>query len=118
MSEVSVESKLRAVIAEVKGNENICVALDEQLEYIAISDTACRYLCVKAENLLGKNMLEVYPEITASRNHRNILKAFSGVTIKNEPIESRMGDLLLTSYNPVLSAGCVIAVIVCGKTLQ
>jgi hypothetical protein len=111
----SSDSKLNEVINEVNDSSNICVAVDTTLKYIAVNETACGYLRVEPGNILGKYMLELYPEITASRNHRNILKALSGLPVNNEPIESRMGDLLLTSYKPVKSGERIIAVIVCGK---
>ncbi len=99
------------VISDVMKSKDICVAVDEHLNYIALNQVAFTYLHIKQDDLLGKNAIQVFPEIIASRNHRNILKALSGKFIAGELIESRMGDILETSYTPVIFDKEVKAVI-------
>lgn len=115
MSEPVPEAILQSVIKHVNSSSFISVALNDQLVYIAINSIACAYLKLEPKDIVGKAVLEKYPEVTASKNHRNILTAFSGETIENELIESRMGDTLITSYKPYLYRNKVVAVVVKGK---
>jgi PAS domain-containing protein len=99
------------VATEVAGSKNICVAIDKELHYLAFNEAACAYLKIRAADLLGKSALQVYPEIIASRNHRNILRALSGEVIVDDLVESRMGNILKASYRPVFVNKEVQAVI-------
>ncbi|MBI3520603.1 MAG: PAS domain-containing protein [Bacteroidetes bacterium] len=103
------------VIKEVHESPNITVALNENCEYIAVNSVACDYLEMKANMLLGKSALDLYPEITASLNHRNILKALSGHSLDNQRVESRKGHILRTSYRPFSLDGTVKAIVISGK---
>jgi hypothetical protein len=105
------ENWLDSVVETVNSNEGISVAIDKQLTCIALNDTACQYLKIRPTDLLGKIAIEVYPEIIASRNHRNILRAMSGIHIPSDLVESRMGDILESSYTPVVVDREVKAVI-------
>lgn len=99
------------IIKTVLSSDKICVAVDDHLNYIAINKVACDYLNIPPENLIGKCAIQVFPEIIASRNHRNILRALSGKFIESDLVESRKGDILKTSYTPVLIDQQVKAVI-------
>ena len=72
---------------------------------------ACSYLKIKPETLVGKSAVQVYPEIIASKNHRNMLRAHSGVKIPEDFVETRMGDIVKVSYTPVVIDKEVKAVI-------
>jgi PAS domain-containing protein len=101
----------KEVIWNVTNSPDICVAIDQQLYCLALNEMACSYLNIKPEDLLGKSALQVYPEIVASRNHRNILKALTGIPIISDLVESRKGDILRASYQPVFVDNEVRAVI-------
>ena len=47
-----------------------------------------------------------------------MLHALSGHSIDNELIESRMGDILVTSYRPSFFEGNVKAIVLVGKLQQ
>lgn len=99
------------VINTVNESDKICVAVDEHLNYIALNNVACSYLKIPPDDLIGKCAIQVFPEIIASRNHRNILRALSGKFIESDLVESRKGDILKTSYTPVFIDNQVKAVI-------
>jgi PAS domain-containing protein len=111
MDITTVDQFHKEVAATVHASHDICVAIDEQLNYIAFNDKACKYLRIKATDMIGRSALQVYPDIVASRNHRNILRAISGITIPLDLVESRMGDILKASYTPVFVEKEVKAVI-------
>lgn len=107
----SIDEFYDHVRQEVNKSRDICVAVDKHLVYIGLNETACSYLKIKPEDLIGKSAIHAFPEIIASRNHRNMLKALSGEHITGELIESRMGHLLDTTYTPVYNGKEVKAVI-------
>jgi hypothetical protein len=99
------------VLNTVLSNDQICIAPDEHLNYIALNKPASAYLNIQPEALPGKCALQVFPEIIASRNHRNILRALTGIFIETDLVESRQGDILKTSYTPICIDQQVKAVI-------
>jgi hypothetical protein len=101
----------QSVTHQVMQSQDICVAVDEHLAYIALNEVACSYLNIHSADLIGVPAIERYPEIIASRNHRNILRALNGEVIESDLVESRMGDILQTSYTPVYAGKEVKAVI-------
>jgi PAS domain-containing protein len=107
----TVENFYDEVTREVMECLDICVAIDEHLAYIALNEVACQYLGIEAEDLIGISAIEKFPEIIASRYHRNMLRALSGEMIESDLVESRVGDVLRTSYTPVLAGTEVKAVI-------
>src|SRR4051812_46305736 len=111
MTPILSEDFYKEIIQRVMDSPHISVAVDEKIQYIAVNDVACTYLKIKSTDLLGKSALDLYPEIIASKNHRNMLKALSGLSLDDELIESRMGDLLVTSYRPFFMEGQVKAII-------
>jgi len=114
METMAIEDFYLEVVKEVMASPDFSVAVDEKIQYIAVNDVTCEYLNIKPEDLLGKNALDIYPEIIASKNHRNILKAISGESIEGELIESRTGGLFITSYRPVFMDEQVKAIILTG----
>ncbi len=115
MPDTVPEKILKQVLNHVNSSPYISVALNDKLIYIAINSIACSYLHLENKDIIGQAALEKYPEVIASKNHRNILTALSGATIENELIESRMGDTLITSYKPYLYKNKVVAVVIEGK---
>jgi hypothetical protein len=111
MKKYTVEDFYEGVTREVMECSDICVAVDEHLSYIALNEVACQYLGIQAEAFIGISAIQKFPEIIASRNHRNMLRALSGEVIESDLVESRVGDVLRTSYTPVLAGKEVKAVI-------
>ena len=105
------------VINTVNTSDQICVAVDEHLNYIALNMQACSYINIEPGELVGKCAIQVFPEIIASRNHRNILRALSGKFIEGDLVTGRKGDILKTSYTPIFIDNQVRAVILQATVL-
>jgi hypothetical protein len=105
------------VCNEVHSKTDVAVALDSHLNYLCLNQRACEQLQREESELLGKNIVESFPSMIASRNHRNLLKAVSGMTIKDEVVEGATGHRYLASYEPLIIEGKVNAIIVTAIVL-
>ena len=91
------------------------VTFDAHLNFREVNEVTCEYLANDADDLIGKSILDLYPGMTASKNHRNLLKALSGETIK-DIILSHVSDLKLeTTYVPVITGNRVTGISVTAK---
>src|ERR1700755_1850709 len=74
------EQILRTVLDSI---EDIVVVFDTDLNYLLANAAACKLLHKQKCEVEGKNMLELFPTLTASKSHRDLLKAVSGEPVTN-----------------------------------
>jgi PAS domain S-box-containing protein len=98
--------------AETRKEQDICIVLDKELKYVFANAAACRQLGKSEEQLTGKSILDPYPQIIASRNHRNMLRALSGIRINDPALEGPDGYSFRTEYKPLISSGKVMGLLV------
>jgi hypothetical protein len=87
------------------------VVFDKELNYLKLNKAACEHLKVKPADIIGKNILSVYPDVVASKNHRNLLKALNGLIV-NDFLKGRLGDDFHAFYKPIMKEEQVIGVFV------
>jgi PAS domain S-box-containing protein len=95
--------------------EEVMAIFDTEMNYLAANQSACNLLGKTREELEGKNMLQVFPQLTASASHRHLLAAISsGGNIIDAPSEgniTREGAKFLTNYYPLKNNGKVYSVL-------
>jgi PAS domain S-box-containing protein len=99
---------------------DVVVVLDTDLNYLFANDIACKLLEKEKEELEGKNLLVIFPNLIASKSHRHMLQALSGKDVKNARSEgtfTRNGAIYESSYYPLKRNGKVEALLVVTKTL-
>ena len=94
---------------QVQKTNHISVIFDAELKYVMLSPAALQELGLPESEVVGRNMLDLFPDLIASSNHRNILKALSGQTIQTT-IESRRQKLVRVSYKPLMVDRTIIGV--------
>ncbi len=100
--------KNKATPAETEG---FVVIFDKELQYMYVNETVLTFLARKPEELLGNSILEVYPDVIASDNHRNLLKALSGETIE-EVLQGRTPGIFFNAvYTPITLKKSVVGVL-------
>jgi PAS domain-containing protein len=88
-------------INSVLNRKEISVLFDVNLRYVLVNDTACNYLNKRSEELIGKTIMDLYPQLLTSQNLRNLIKAAKGNELM-DVIEDREGTLYATVYQPLL----------------
>lgn len=76
-------------------------------------------ICAKpyeADSLIGKNILALFPYITGTKNHLNLLKASQGETV-HDVIEGMNGAQFNCTYRPILDKGATSCIVVKSKKL-
>jgi PAS domain-containing protein len=117
MKTANIEDIYRFVTNESLAND-IAVAFDRNLHYISLNQNACRLLQKDEHELIGKCMTDLFPSVIASRNHRNMLKAATGIRIQNDVVESVTGSRFIVSYEPFLIDRQVQAIFVRAKPVD
>jgi len=81
-------------------SDDIVAIFDRYLRYVHLNEAGCKQLNTNADDLLGRNIVDMYPHIIASTNHRNLLKCLGGEEIRSV-ITGRDGELFSTVYLPI-----------------
>ncbi len=100
---------------EVTRQHDLCIALDAHLNFIAANDTACSHFNKSEYELVGRCILDLFPALIASKNHRNFLRALAGQIIENDHVVSMSGDRFNANYEPLVLNDEVKAVLVTAK---
>jgi PAS domain S-box-containing protein len=106
------------ILAEA--TEDVVAVFDADLNYLIANEAACKLLRVSREELEGNNLLELFPQLTASGSHRALLQAFSGEPVKSirsEGTFTREGAKYISSYYPLKKGRTVLAVLAITKKL-
>jgi len=117
---------LKAVLAQNKelnellegalgANDDITLVFDRNLNYIMANENACKALNRPSSDLLGKCIIDLYPETIASKNHRNLLSALSGHTIEDGISAANGSTFYSALYKPIKIDGQVMGVLVKSK---
>lgn len=95
----------------------IVVVLDSQLKYLYLNDAACQSLNRNKEELLGKRITDIYPEVLGSPNHKNLKVALEGNHV-HATIDSPGGIKIDVDYKPIFARGKVIYLLIKAKYLD
>jgi PAS domain S-box-containing protein len=96
-------------------SKDVVAVFDTEMNYLAANQSACDLLGKKREELEGKNLLQVFPQLTASPSHRHLLAAISTgeniIDAVSEGNVTREGAKFLTNYYPLKNRGKVHALV-------
>jgi len=100
--------------------DDIVAVFDTELSYLFANDAACKLLKKENHELVGKNLLELFPNLTASKSHRHLLQALSGEEVRrvrSEGTFTRNGAIYESSYYPLKSKNKVEGILAITKKL-
>jgi PAS domain-containing protein len=103
-------SLLAGIDSDYRDAKDIVTVFDKSLNYLFVNKATCIRLSKKPYELIGENLLELYPEVTASENHRNLLRAINGEILSNRLIRGKDGFLFTTHYEPLIRNNNLIGV--------
>jgi PAS domain-containing protein len=99
---------------DIEHAKDVIAAFDSNLNYIIANRAACSLLHKEKHDLEGKNLLSVFPSLTASASHRHLLSALSGKILLDVPSEGNVtkeGAKFSSDYYPLFNDNKVYAVI-------
>ncbi len=100
--------------------DGMVTIFDTDLNYLLVNKKTCALLKKQKHELEGKNMLELYPSLTASNAHRYLLEAISGSSVIDAITEGTFtgeGAQYSSCFHPLKKDGKVYAILVLTKTL-
>lgn len=80
---------------------DILAIFDRHLRYVYLNEEGYRHLGREVQELIGNSIIDTYPDIIASANHRNLLRCLQGETIEAH-LTGRKGHHFHTMYKPVI----------------
>ena len=98
------------LVSGIISSKDISVLLDAKLNYLLVNKAACDLLNKSASELIGRSIIDLYPSMIASANHRNLLKALNGEMIRDYELISN-DKKFMASYIPVFEKKTVIGVL-------
>jgi PAS domain S-box-containing protein len=104
----------------VENMDDVVAVFDKQLNYLLVNEAACKLLHKTKSELLGKNLLDLFPQLTASNSHRYLLQAISGQSVKSALSEgtfTKAGAKYISNYYPLIKNSEVRAVLAVTKKL-
>ena len=119
----TIENILREyseALYKIIDSEDVVAIFDTDLNYMAANNAACELLQKKKYELEGKNILELFPSLTASKSHRQMLHALSGevvIDVITEGTFTREGAKYISSYYPLKKKEIVYAILAITKKL-
>ena len=121
MTSHSLQEHTEAILTITLNNtEDVVVVFDTDLNYLLANTAACKLLAKQKQEIEGKNLLELFPNLTASKSHRYLLQALSGEQVLNAITEgtfTRAGAKYSSSYYPLKIKEKVSAILVITKKL-
>ncbi|MFL5765928.1 MAG: PAS domain-containing protein [Bacteroidia bacterium] len=123
MEDMKHELKQRAeslLLFDLDESKHAIAIFDTDLNYIYANKSVSKLLSKSREELEGRNLMKIFPELTASASHRHILTAISGVRVEDVISEghiTKYGAKFSTSYYPLRNETGIFAIISVVKTL-
>jgi PAS domain S-box-containing protein len=103
-----------------ESSADVIAIFDSELNYVFANNEACKLLSKEKHELEGNNFLKIFPQLTASVSHRNLLSALSGKIIQDAISEGNVtkeGARFISDYYPLKNKDKVYAVIAVTKKL-
>jgi PAS domain S-box-containing protein len=100
--------------------EDVIAIFDIDLNYKLANQSACKLMKKTRLELEGNNLLQLFPQLTASVSHRHLLTAVSGKTIidaTSEGYVTKAGAKFTTNYYPLKNEQGVYAVLAVIKKI-
>jgi PAS domain-containing protein len=94
---------------------DVVTIFDAELNYLFANEAACKLLSKQKSELEGKNLMHLFPHLTASDSHRNLLNALHGQMIRSAfstgTALTNESAKFFTNYYPLKHENTVYAVI-------
>jgi PAS domain S-box-containing protein len=114
MYEQIIRETKKILNLDIESACDVIAAFDNNLNYIVANPAACELLHKQKHELEGKNLLSLFPSLTASVSHRHLLSALSGKTVLDVISEGNItkeGAKFSTDYYPLFGNKKVYAVL-------
>ena len=97
----------------------LITTFDSNLNYLSVNRIALEYMRVRPEDIAGKNVLEVYPELKDSSYHRSLQRALSGESIHERLVQDNSrGHVYFDAYfKPLMVNNGIAGVMVMARDI-
>jgi PAS domain S-box-containing protein len=82
----------------INSSVDVIAVFDQQLKYIMVNKYGCEIYNMPAEKMIGRSLLEVFPQVVGSPMHQELQQAFAGEIIHNPYYKSRISDKVLENF--------------------
>jgi len=82
----------------INASIDVIAVFDQDLNYIMLNKNPEGYSHHDRSYFLGKNMLEIFPQLLGSQTHKDLMRALKGEIIRNAHYRSPGSDRIFESY--------------------
>lgn len=114
------ELKDRTAFADTLFNASVDVNVvyDKKLNFLAVNDAA-KHVYGFDDEVIGKNLLDIYPKAKGSKGYKDVLLALKGETIHNSVYKSAVTDIYFENFLiPLKKDGDIYAVLVIARDIS
>ena len=96
------------------------VTIDPELRYTAVNRTALEFLEMKAEDILGKNVLDIHPNLASTEHFNYLLRALKGESFFKNNVNgiAREGLIYECNYKPLMTGTTVTGVLLMARNIS
>lgn len=118
--QVNKELKEQIAFSDTLFNASVDVHMvyDPELRFLAVNDAAKRTYGF-GDDVIGKKLLDLYPQARNSKGYEDVMRAFQGETVHNEVYKSVLTDAFFEDFLiPLKKEGKVYAVLVIMRDIS
>jgi PAS domain S-box-containing protein len=74
----------------IDSSVDFIAVFDKNLRYLVLNDSACRFYSVQKEDIIGKYLLDVFPQVKNSAMMEDLGRALQGEVVHNRTTHLRL----------------------------
>ncbi|HTE24306.1 ATP-binding protein [Flavitalea sp.] len=100
LEKANLELKLQTEFSEaiIDSSVDVIAVFDTSLNYMLLNKSGREIYNVTTEQVLGKNIAAVFPQIEASQMYRDLQQAVTGVIVHNPNYKSQISNAVLENF--------------------
>jgi PAS domain S-box-containing protein len=117
----SLLDHIQALLEVILNNiDDLIIVFDPDLNYTLINNSTYRRMGINKKNIIGKNILDIYPGIQSSVHYKSLVRASHGEIIHLEKITGVINswDLFNVDYIPIIKNGRCSGTLVLAKQMD
>jgi PAS domain S-box-containing protein len=100
LAEANTELKLKNQFVEtiIDSSVDVIAVFDTDLHYVILNRYGKEVYGVEDENVVGKHILEIFPEVIGSQMYVDLSNAAKGISVHNPSYRSRISNRILENF--------------------
>jgi PAS domain S-box-containing protein len=100
LEQANAELKLKNEFVEtiIDSSVDVIAVFDKNLNYVILNKYGNKVYNIENDGLIGRNLVDVFPQVKGSQMHLDLQQAFSGEIVHNAAYRSRVSDRVFENF--------------------